>query len=127
MIDLDVIEVRHGAIATVRIGPNEDLVEGVCKAVAKAGFQRALVRSGLGSLIDASIDNGLGSTCEVAGPAIEILALSGVICLGPESPAAELTAILGTTRGRVIAGKLVPGRNPVCVTAEIVIEELFSV
>jgi len=49
-----ILEVNTGRVASVRLGPNEDLVEALDQAAAQLGFRRALVRSGLGSLIDAT-------------------------------------------------------------------------
>jgi hypothetical protein len=45
-----ILKIITGRVASVRLGPNEDLVEGLDQAAAHLGFRRALVRSGLGSL-----------------------------------------------------------------------------
>lgn len=124
MLSATATEIHHGRIAAVRIGPNEDLVEGLCEAVASIAFERAVILSGLGSLIDAVIEIGLDEPQSVVGPAIEILSLAGQIFLGQKDRELSVIAILGTTAGAVVAGRLMPGRNPVCVTAEVVLQEI---
>ena len=51
-----ILEIDTGRVASVRVAPNEDLVESLDQAAAHLGFRRALVRSGLGSLIDATFE-----------------------------------------------------------------------
>ncbi len=110
-------EIRFGRVATVRIGPNQDLVAGLEKAAAQLGFSRTLVRSGLGSLIDVAFEDG----ARLEGPGFEIACLSGE--LGPD--AAGLSGVVGDAAGKVSAGRFLRGGNPVCVTIEAVLEELL--
>lgn len=116
-------EVRTGRLATVRLGPNQDLVEGLQQAAAELGFERALIRSGLGSLIDCVIENSAGQPRELRGPAVEILTMLGEI--SPDADETRVSCVVGETSGAVNAGRIVPGRNLVCVTAEVVLEELL--
>ncbi len=44
-----------GRVAYARIGPNEDLVQGVEKLCLAEGFRNAFVRGALGSLVDACL------------------------------------------------------------------------
>lgn len=122
----DVTDIRTGRLATVRLGPNQDLVEGLQQAAAELGFERALVRSGLGSLNDAAIQNGDGDVRVLKGPAVEILTLSGEIALADDASSVGVSGVVGETDGSVWAGKFVAGRNLVCVTAEIIIEEVVE-
>jgi uncharacterized protein len=110
-------EIHFGRVATVRIGPNEDLVDGLNAAAAQLGFSRALVRSGLGSLIDVAFEGGL----QQKGPGFEIACLFGE--LGPD--AAGVSGVVGDPAGRVSAGRFLRGANPVCVTIEAVLEEFL--
>jgi len=122
----DITDIRTGRLATVRLGPNQDLVEGLQQAAAELGFERALVRSGLGSLNDAVIETASGDPKVLRGPAVEILTLSGEIALAEGAVSAGVSGVVGETTGDVWAGRFTPGRNLVCVTAEIVIEEVID-
>jgi len=126
MSQSDITDIRTGRLATVRLGPNQDLVEGLQQAAAELGFERALVRSGLGSLNDAVIESASGQTKVLHGPAVEILTLSGEIALADDAVSAGISGVVGETTGAVWAGRFAPGRNLVCVTAEIVIEEVVE-
>lgn len=126
MTPSDITDIRTGRLATVRLGPNQDLVEGLQQAAAELGFERALVRSGLGSLNDAVIETASGEPKVLRGPAVEILTLSGEIALAEGSASAGVSGVVGETTGDVWAGRFAPGRNLVCVTAEIVIEEVID-
>ena len=122
----DITDIRTGRLATVRLGPNQDLVEGLQQAAAELGFERALVRSGLGSLNDAVIETASGDPKVLRGPAVEILTLSGEIALAEGAVSAGVSGVVGETTGDVWAGRFTPGRNLVCDTAEIVIEEVID-
>jgi uncharacterized protein len=112
-----VSKVHFGRVATVRIGPNEDLVAGLEAAAAQLGFVRALVRSGLGSLIDVAFERG----ARQEGPGFEIACLYGE--LGPDG--AGVSGVVGDPAGHVTAGRFLRGANPVCVTIEAVLEEIL--
>jgi predicted DNA-binding protein with PD1-like motif len=115
-------------VASVRLGPNEDLIEGLDQAAAQLGFRRALVRSGLGSLTDAAFATDSGTPRRIAGPAVEILAISGEIALDDDGadPAAGVSGLVGDTDGAVWSGRFLAGQNPVCVTVEAVLEEILA-
>jgi uncharacterized protein len=122
-----VLEINTGRVASVRVGPNEDLLEALEQAAAQLGFRRALVRSGLGSLIDATFVGAEGKQHRVAGPAVELLSLSGELSLeeGGVEPAG-VSGVVGDPTGAVWAGRFVRGLNPVCITIEAVLEELLT-
>jgi predicted DNA-binding protein with PD1-like motif len=120
--------ITTGRVASVRLGPNEDLIEGLDQAAAQLGFRRALVRSGLGSLTDAAFASASGAPRRIAGPAVEILAISGEIALDDDGtdPAAGVSGLVGDTDGAVWSGRFLAGQNPVCVTVEAVLEEILA-
>jgi predicted DNA-binding protein with PD1-like motif len=125
MPDAQLLDIATGRLAAVRLGPNEDLTLGLKKAAAALGFRRALVRSGLGSLLDAALQTGTTATHRLRGPAIEILSMSGEIALeGTE--AAGISGVVGDTNGAIWAGLFLVGENPVCVTVEAVLEEILD-
>jgi|SRR3954454_1487452 predicted DNA-binding protein with PD1-like motif len=122
-----ILEVNTGRVASVRLGPNEDLVEALDQAAAQLGFRRALVRSGLGSLIDATFVGAEGRPRRIDGPAVEILSLSGEISVEEDGiEPAGISGIVGDPTGAVWAGRFARGLNPVCITIEAVLEELLA-
>src|SRR3954470_20463892 len=76
-----ILEINTGRVASVRLGPNEDLVEALDQAAAHLGFRRALVRGGLRSRIDPAFVGAEGKPRRIEGPAVELLSLSGEISL----------------------------------------------
>ncbi len=94
-------------LATIR--PNEDLHAALVAVARAAGMDRARVH-GLGSLAGTAFADG----SRIGAYATEVLLTGGTV--GPEG--AELTAeTIGFDGGRG-AGRLAPGKNPVCVTFE---------
>jgi predicted DNA-binding protein with PD1-like motif len=121
-----ILEINTGRVASVRVAPNQDLLEALDQAAAHLGFRRALVRSGLGSLIDATFVGANGKPRRVEGPAVELLSLSGEISLDEKGVApAGVSGVVGDPTGAVWAGRFVRGLNPVCITIEAVLEELL--
>jgi uncharacterized protein len=126
MIQSSIVEIVTGRVASVRLGPNEDLIEGLEQAAAHLGFRWALVRSGFGSLIDATFADQAGTPRRISGPAIEVLSMSGEISLDEEGAhAVGVSGVVGDTTGAVWAGRFAPGQNLVCVTMEVVLEEIL--
>ncbi|TAL81887.1 MAG: DUF296 domain-containing protein [Candidimonas sp.] len=119
------IEQGHtGRIFYLRIHPNEDLVQSLEKAFMEAGLTRALVRSGLGSLAHCCVAVGPDTHEDMPGPAVEILHLSGEISSdATQNPRARLMGAVLDTFGAIHAGEFVTGRNPACMTIEVVMEE----
>ncbi len=126
MAQPSLLEITLGRVASVRLGPNEDLIEGLGQAAAQLGFRRALVRSGLGSLTDAALQGAGGAALHIIGPAIELLSLSGELSL-EAGASAGLSGLVGDTDGAVWSGRFLTGQNPVCVTVEAVLEEIVAV
>lgn len=112
-----------GRIAVVRIRPNEDLVEAVEAACREHRLYHAVVRSAVGSLVDAALEAG-GHRLEIAGPGIEILTLSGEVrSERPGEPRADLRGTIADGQARVYGGRFARGANPVCITIEMVLQE----
>jgi len=115
---------RMGRVAYARIGPNEDLMQGVEKLCVAQGFRHAFVRGALGSLIDACLERPDGACQVIRGPAIEVVSLAGEVRRQPDgSLRSSLTGVVADTEGRVYGGPFVAGANTVCVTFEITLEE----
>jgi predicted DNA-binding protein with PD1-like motif len=116
-------EGRLGRIAVVRLRPNEDLVTAVEAACREHGLAHAIVRSAVGSLVDAVLETG-DRTLEVAGPGIEILTLAGEVRSDRAgAPEADLRGTIADSRAQVYGGRFRRGENPICITLELVLQE----
>jgi len=115
---------RIGKVVYGRLAPNEDLVQGIEKLCIAQGLRQALVRCGLGSLVDACLDLPGGTRLPVAGPAVEVLSLFGEVRHQADGAVrAELSAVVVDAAGQVRSGVLVAGANPVFATFEVTLEE----
>ena len=110
---------KLGRVAVIRLKPNEDLVGGVEAAARARGFRHAVVRTAVGSLVDASLSYGDSGRRTVEGPGIEILTLTGDLRNGK----ADLRGTISDKNANVFGGKFVPGENPICITLELVLQE----
>jgi predicted DNA-binding protein with PD1-like motif len=122
---MSAIETGHvGRIAYAHVRPNEDLVQAVQKVALVHGFRAAFVRGSLGSLTDACLADAQGGTREVRGPAVEVLSVVGEVRSDADgSPDARLSGVVADPQGGIHGGRFVSGRNPVCMTFELVLEE----
>jgi predicted DNA-binding protein with PD1-like motif len=117
----------YGRAAIIRLRPNEDLVEGIEQACRENGIRHAVVRSAVGSLVDAVLGYGSGDKEKIVtaqGPGVEILTLAGEI--GPAEDGrlkATLSGTISTPDARVLGGRFLPGRNSICITLELVLQE----
>lgn len=108
-----------------RILPNEDITDAVGRVCAEAGYQSAVVRAGLGSLVGATfVDRATGRHRKVDGPGTEVVSLSGHVIRAHSGYDVTLTCTLVDRHGVVHAGELVPGENPVAVTFELVLQKI---
>lgn len=110
---------RLGRIAVIRLKPNQDLIAGVEAAAAAAGIRDAVVRTAVGSLVDAALGYGADRRIDVAGPGVEILTLSGGLTDG----VADLRGTISDSGARVYGGRFLKGGNPICITLELVLQE----
>jgi predicted DNA-binding protein with PD1-like motif len=116
-------EGRLGRIYIVRLKPNQDLTEGVEAACKAEGLRHGILRSGIGSLNDASFDLG-ERRLRVEGPGLEILSLTGEIRFDANgNPTARLSGTVCDAEGRIKGGRFRRGENIVCITAELMIQE----
>jgi predicted DNA-binding protein with PD1-like motif len=112
-----------GRIAVVRLRPNEDLVGAVEAACREHRLRHAIVRSAVGSLVDAVLEAG-GLAQEVPGPGIEILTLAGEVRSDDAGlPRADLRGTIADGKARVYGGRFRRGANPICITLELVLQE----
>lgn len=118
---------RPGRLVAIRLKPNQDLVEGIEAAAAESGLRYAMVRSAVGSLVDAALGYGAGDRAGVTtveGPGIEILTLSGELRPNREGlPHAFLQGTICDSEAQVYGGRFVRGANPICITLELVLQE----
>lgn len=125
MTDINVVEAgKMGRVAYARIGPNEDLVQGVEKLCLAEGFENAFVRGALGSLVDACLTTHDGKYLSVRGPAVEIVSIAGEVRTNAGGEVvASLTGVVADPDGNVYGGPFVAGANAVCMTFEVTLEE----
>lgn len=113
---------RLGRLVVARLKPNEDIIDSAEALCAAHGISLAVVRGGLGSLIDGELQY-LGRSgmqdIHVPGPGVEILSLSGEIAPG----ASSLQAVLADADGKIFAGRLQRGRNLSFITVELTLQE----
>jgi len=129
---------RFGRTVPLRLRPGTDVMEGVQHACEQYGIKQGAVLVGIGSLRQLSfqvlapkpetkLGAGYTDPTIVGGP-VEILSLQGVIFQSEEG--STLLHIHGTfadQHGKVYAGHVVPGANPVLATLDAVIAELEDV
>lgn len=117
-------EGRLGRMVYGRMAPNEDLVQGLQAICRAQGVRHALVRVGLGSLVDACLQVPSGREIFVEGPAVEVLSLFGELRTDAHGQCtAELCGVVVNAAGQVHSGRFVPGHNPVFATFEVTLEE----
>lgn len=115
---------RLGRMVYGRMAPNEDLVQGLQAICRAQGVRHALVRVGLGSLVDACLQLPSGRKIFVEGPAVEVLSLFGELRTDAHGQCtAELCGVAVNAAGQVHSGRFVPGHNPVFATFEVTLEE----
>lgn len=118
----EVLGGRLGRLVIARLKPNEDIIDSAEALCAAHGISLAVVRGGLGSLIDAQLcylgRNGM-QQIKVDGPGVEILSLSGEISQG----ASRLQAVVADCDGNIYAGRLERGANLSFITIELTLQE----
>jgi predicted DNA-binding protein with PD1-like motif len=112
--------VRGARVAMSRVRPGEDITTVVRQVCDEQGFRSAVVRAGVGSLVGACLRRDQG-VFNVDGPATELATMVGR--LRGDAADIELSAIVVDRHGEVQRGVLVPGRNPVAITFELLIFE----
>jgi len=113
---------RLGRLVIARLKPNEDLIESAEALCTEHGIHLAVVRGGLGSLIDGQLSY-LGREgmiqIHVEGPGVEILSISGEIVPGES----RLQAVIADADGKLYAGRLERGKNLTFITIELTLQE----
>lgn len=109
---------KYDRVVFARLRPDEDLVTGIETVCCDAGFHHAVIRGSLGSINNATFAVG-EQIIHVPHMGLEITALYGEIRAGT----AHLTGSVVNGNGQVFSGRFVLGKNPICVTAEITLEE----
>ena len=105
-----------GRAVVARVAPNLDILTAVETVAARLGIRDAAILGTLGSLIGACFTTG----AQVADHATEVLVREGFIRDG--TAALDLLAV--DMQGRVHEGWLAHGQNPVCITFDLVLEDL---
>ncbi len=114
---------RFGRVVFIRLRPNEDLVEGLEKAAKAHGIAAGVLRGSIGSVNHPVFDIGSSRQTSVDKIGLEIVSLKGTLSSENGSPEATLTGALVDDDGTVFAGRFIRGKAPVCITAELCLEE----
>lgn len=108
--------------AFTRVAPNVEIHAAITEVCRRAGWARARVRAGTGSLIGATLEDPVsGARMQVDGTATEVVTLSGVHVEGERL---HLDATLIGSRGAVVSGRLSPTGNIVAATYDLILERL---
>jgi predicted DNA-binding protein with PD1-like motif len=113
---------RLGRLVIARLKPNEDIIDSAEALCKEHGIHLAVVRGGLGSLIDGQLSyQGREGMIKipVEGPGVEILSISGEIISGES----RLQAVLADADGKLYAGRLERGKNLTFITVELTLQE----
>ena len=122
--DVTFLSGRFGRVAVLRLRPNQDIGTAIEDACVEAGLRGAILRAALGSLNDAVYRDADGGTRTVGGPGLEIVSLTGQVTPAADGRVkADLTATVADRDGNLSGGRLAPGCNIICITAEIVLQE----
>jgi len=117
----------YGRMLLARVRPNVDLVTGIERICATHGITHAVVRSAVGSLVDAALGYGEGDSMTlitVEGPGIEILTMAGEVRPDEDGkPMATLRGTISDSDASIYGGEFVRGGNPICITLEIALQE----
>lgn len=109
-----------GRAVVLRVRPNEEIGDAVERACREAGVRHGRLCGGVGSLVSPRFADGR----QVASIATEVFVTTGEIAPDVDGvPRARIAVALADMEGAVHRGLLARGRNPVCITFELVIEE----
>jgi predicted DNA-binding protein with PD1-like motif len=101
-----------------RVAPNEDIIGSLAAICREHGIEKAAVRGSIGSLIGARYLDG----SSVEDTATEVFVLQGVACRNIAATQLEIAMV--DTGGTITRGFLEQGKNPVCITFELCLEEV---
>jgi predicted DNA-binding protein with PD1-like motif len=125
--DISVQQGHYGRLLVARIKPNQDLVNSLALLCKNNGFESAVVRGIVGSLIDGNLARGLDAEeniQHVIGPGVEILSVYGEVrMLASGSAEVALHGVLADPSGQIYAGRFVQGLNLSFITIEVSIQE----
>ncbi len=106
-------------VLLAKVRPNEDISLALEEICSRHGITKARVH-GIGSLNGVRFTDG----SRVDSHATEVLIREGRVVSSYDRPRASLQVDVVDTDGRIFSGDLVHGDNPVCVTFELLIEDL---
>jgi predicted DNA-binding protein with PD1-like motif len=117
LVSEDMAQTFQSDVLLAKVRPNEDIslaIEAIC---SRHGIEAANVY-GIGSLNEVRFKDGT----HVESHATEVLIRKGRVVNVDGLPRASLDIDVVDIEGRIFAGEIVRGDNPVCVTFELVIE-----
>jgi uncharacterized protein len=116
---------HYGRLVVARLKPGEDLVLALEQLCVAHGITRAVVRSAVGSLVEANLARAHAKSRDsvtVPGPGVEILNAFGEVAL-EGAPRTTVSGMVADTEGRMYAGYFVRGANRSFITIEVTLQE----
>lgn len=111
-----------GAVWVVRLKPYEDVVTSLRAFAAEKGVDRLAVLGCVGSLMHATLLGTQRHVRQVQGPGVEIVAAAGWVDV-QRIEESTLTLTVADRQGTLFGGRAAAAGNPVCVTAELVVQD----
>lgn len=108
---------RRAILCTVR--PNVDLTQSVEAICQETDLRNAKIE-GIGSLVGADYEDGTTLTAFAS----EILVRKGQVSAADQQARAVIDIDMVDLTGRISGGTLIRGKNPVCVTAELLLVDI---
>ncbi len=129
---------RFGKVVPVRLRPGTDVMDGLKEVCEQNGIRQGAILMGIGSLRqlsfqvlapkpDTKLGAGYTDPMVVPGP-VEILSLQGVVFQSETGePLQHVHGTFADQNGKVYAGHVVAGANPVLATLDAMIAEVGDV
>jgi predicted DNA-binding protein with PD1-like motif len=117
LVSEDMVQASQSGVLLAKVRPNEDITLAIEAICSRHGIKAANVY-GIDSLNEVRFTDGT----HVDSHATEVLIRKGRVVSVDGLPRASLDIDVVDIEGRIFAGEIVRGDNPVCVTFELVIE-----
>jgi predicted DNA-binding protein with PD1-like motif len=115
----DATERQGPRVLLAKVRPNEDISLAIEVICSRRGIRTARLH-GIGSLNEVRFADGT----RVESHATEVLIREGSVEIATGRPRAHLEIDVVDMAGQIFSGELAHGDNPVCVTFELIVEEL---
>lgn len=112
----------NGSAWILRLRPHTDIVTSIAEFGSQHGLRRVAVLGCVGSLMKATLLSIDRSSKTIEGPGLEVVSISGWVDVA-RPDVSPLTLTVADREGAVSAGRPLAGGAPVCVTAEVIVQD----